>query len=275
MDIYGRGTETYLYLNGIKPREKLCLEDGVELQPSSCAPKPEEIISKTTNEMDIGVSCLFLRSVKACLHIVAGTPQELAVKAWNSQWDAILLGALYNCEIGFNFQCDVSPDEFSEANNFRVTNYHFKGLNAGKVRRLTQSEHAWLLAHYSSAHRLMDEDRFRNAVHCLASYRWHAVPRVQLALIWSGIEGLFQVDSELAFRVSLYIAKYLAPKSRSRQRAIFEEVRALYGIRSRAVHGSKLKFPDNSVLKSWKTLHRLVVKAAELGILPESEALCP
>ena len=31
----------------------------------------------------------------------------------------------------------------------------------------------------------------------MASYRWHSVPRVQLAVIWSGIESLFNVNTEV------------------------------------------------------------------------------
>ena len=228
MSIYVKGTESFLYLNGIDPRKEVVLEDGVVLLPASCSPTPDEIIAKSKSEVDIGVACIFLRSVSACLHIVANTPQELAVKVWNSQWDAILLSALYDCEIGFNFQSDVASEILNQAKEFHVTNYAFKGLNLGQTRKLTSGEHKWLESYYKSALRLMTEDRYQNAVHCLASYRWHSMPRAQLALIWSGIEGLFQIDYELSFRLSLYIAKYLAPRSHAKQRKIFDEVKKLY-----------------------------------------------
>ena len=96
-----------------------------------------------------------------------------------------------------------------------------------------------------------------------------------MALIWSGIEGLFQIDFELSFRLSIYIAKYLSPRSRARQKAIFEEVKKLYGIRSKAVHGGKLKEPNDAVKNSLEMLRRLVVKSAERGALPKSDELCP
>jgi len=275
MRILGKGIETYLYLNGIRPREKVRLNDAVVLFPSSCNPTPDEIIAKSRSEMDIGVACIFLRSVSACLHIVASTPRELAVKAWNSQWDAVLLSALYDCEVGHNFQSDVAPENFNEAKEFNVTNYAFKGLNSGEIKNLTSAEHAWLKAHYWTAQGLMDEDRYRNAVHCLASYRWHSMPRAQLALIWSGIEGLFQIDYELSFRLSLYIAKYLSPRSHARQKMIFDELKKLYGIRSKAVHGGKLKDSNAAVKRSLKILRRLIVKSAEQGTLPMIDELCP
>ena len=64
-----------------------------------------------------------------------------------------------------------------------------------------------------AAKALLDDDGYSNAVHCLSSYRWHSMPRAQLALLWSGIEGLFRVDHELSFRLSLYAAKFLCPSS--------------------------------------------------------------
>lgn len=275
MSIYVKGTESFLYLNGIDPRKEVVLEDGVVLLPASCSPTPDEIIAKSKSEVDIGIACIFLRSVSACLHIVANTPQELAVKVWNSQWDAILLSALYDCEIGFNFQSDVAPEILNQAKEFHVTNYAFKGLNLGQTRKLTSGEHKWLESYYKSALRLMTEDRYQNAVHCLASYRWHSMPRAQLALIWSGIEGLFQIDYELSFRLSLYIAKYLAPRSHAKQRKIFDEVKKLYGIRSKAVHGGILIPHFDSVKTSVDILRRLVVRSAEQGTLPESNKLYP
>ena len=211
--VLGQGTETYLYLNGIKPREEICLGEGVTLLPASCDPTPSNIVSKAKSELDIGVSCLFLRSVSACLHIVANTPKELATKTWNSQWDAILLSALYDCEIGFNFQSDLPPENFNESTMFHITNYHLKGFTSGQDKILTKAEHVWLQNNFQSAQELLEDERYNNAIHCLASYRWHAIQRAQLALIWAGIEGFFNVDYELSFRLSLYIAKYFAPKT--------------------------------------------------------------
>jgi len=241
--------------------------------PSSCSPTPDAIIEKSKSEVDMGVACIFLRSVSASLHITASTPKELAIKTWNSQWDAILLGALYDCEIGFNFQSDVAPEDFHQAGEFYVMNYAFKGLNSGQTRTLNNRDNDWLKNHYSSAWELMNEDRYQNAIHCLASYRWHSMPRAQLALLWSGIEGLFQIDYELSFRLSLYIAKYLAPRNQAKRRAIFNEVKKLYGLRSKAVHGGKLNSLSDAVKSSVDLLRKLVVKSAEQRMLPDCDKL--
>lgn len=70
--------------------------------------------------------------MSACFRIIADIPKDLAVRAWDSQWDAILLGAINDSEIGFNFQSNIPPEEFSDASEFRITNYAFKGLNREK-----------------------------------------------------------------------------------------------------------------------------------------------
>lgn len=273
MSFIGKGIETYIYLNGIKPSEPIPLGNGLELRPAKCNPDPDAIIAKSRSEIDIGVACVFLRSVSACFRVTAQSPKELAVRAWNSQWDAVLLSALHGCEIGCTFQSDVPPEQFSSANDFHVTNYHFKGLDLRGPTNVTPVKRRWMMNHYHAAKALLDRDQFREAVHCLSSYRWHTMPRLQLALLWSGIEGLFGVDYELSFRLSLYTARFLSPRSRVRQKAIFDSTKKLYSVRSKAVHGGKLKNPEQAVDESIELLRKLIVKCAETKSLPDTSSL--
>ena len=101
------------------------------------------------------------------------------------------------------------------------------------------------------------------------------MPRAQLALLWSGIEGLFSVDYELSFRLSLYIARFLSPRRGTRQKAIFDSVKNLYAVRSKAVHGGKLKNPHEAAKGTVKILRQLVVKCAERKGLPKTDDLAP
>jgi hypothetical protein len=101
------------------------------------------------------------------------------------------------------------------------------------------------------------------------------MPRAQLALLWSGIEGIFGVDHELSFRLSLYISRYLSPHRKEGQKKIFDDIKKLYSIRSKAVHGAKIKDPKESINKSVNILRKLVVKCADNGKLPEINKLAP
>jgi hypothetical protein len=141
---------------------------------------------------------------------------------------------------------------------------------------LSDADCTWLEQNFCHSQRLLSEHGFQNAVHCLATYHWHTLPRARLALLWAGIEGLFAVDSEIVFRVSLYSAKFLAPDDPSQQKQIFSDVKRLYGVRSKAVHGGKLKGdPHDSVVESVALLGRLVRACIEQQRLPVPEQLVP
>jgi len=251
------------------------LDKNILLRNAQCNPTPDETLKRSKNELEIGVSCLFLRSVTSCFQITAKDQKELAISTWNAQWDVLLLSAILNTEIGFNFESDVKPDDIEKAEYFRVSNYHLKGLISGKPYNLKKSDYKWLENYFKSAKNLMDLDAYNNAVHCLFSYRWHSMSRVQLVILWSGIEGLFGIDYELSFRLSLYISKYLSPRNKAKQKEIFDTIKSLYRTRSKAIHGAKLKKGEEAVSLSVSFLHKLIRKCAETGHLPIVEELVP
>lgn len=111
----------------------------------------------------------------------------------------------------------------------------------------------------------------------MASYRWHSVPRVQLAVIWSGIESLFNVNTEVSFRISLYIANFLGENEAQAQqifKQVFKQVRKMYSSRSSAVHGNKTKDNlESAVEESANLLTRILRRCAELNKLPDVDNL--
>jgi hypothetical protein len=70
-------------------------------------------------------------------------------------------------------------------------------------------------------------------------WRFAKEPRSAVARLWGGIEALFAINSELVYRISLSSACLLAERGEPRRRK-FEEVKRLYGLRSKVVHGEKL-----------------------------------
>ena len=273
--ISGRGRETFLYINGIGVGRKLQLVDGVELWPARCTPDPDDIIKMSKSEIDIGIAAIFLRQVNSQLRVTASDPKALAIAAWNSLWDCVLLSALHDCEAVCNFQCNKPAEGFNAKCKLEVTNYYLRGL-ARSVHMINKEESIWIEKHFQTARNLLDEPEFQNAVHCMATYRWHAHPRPRLALIWSGIEGLFNIKSEVVFRLSLYISRFLSPENRDEMKTIFSQVKRLYEQRSLAVHGSKHeKDLDKAAGESAQLLQTLIKKCAVSGNLPKVEELAP
>ena len=101
------------------------------------------------------------------------------------------------------------------------------------------------------------------------------MPRIQLAVLWAGIESLFSASSEIKFRISLYIARFLG-RDQAEQRILFNSVKKLYDLRSAAVHGSKVKNDSAiAVAESASLLWQLVRHCAEVRALPCETDLVP
>lgn len=276
MRISGSGRETFLYLNGIQVSRPIRLGNNAELLPAQCSPNPKDIISTAKSETDIGVIALFLRSVSSQIHLRASSSKQLAIDAWNTVWDAILVGAFCNCEVVCNLQSNVAAEKFNSDSKLEVTNYHFRGFSSGKPYIMTESEAIWIENHIGRARALLDLPAYQNAIHCLATYRWHTVPRVRLAILWAGIEGLFGIESEIVFRLSLYTARFLEPESGEKCSEVFASVKRLYKYRSAAVHGSKTKGNlEEAVDKSALLLLRLLKRCVTGNGLPKTELLAP
>lgn len=275
MRISGRGQETFLYLNGLGVCRPIRLADDVELLPALCSPAPDDIISVAGSEVDIGVMAIFLKQVQSQLRITATDAKALATLAWNSVWDGVLLSALYDCEAVCNFQCDKPAEEFGAQATLEITNYHLRGLT-NTPRTIDEQEATWVEANFEKARALLDQRGFQNAVHCLATYRWHGHARARLALVWAGIEGLFDIDSELVFRLSLYAARFLSPDDRDERREIFKNVKKLYKQRSAAVHGSEIKGDaEQAVVVSVELLQELIRQCIVTDGLPVGDDLAP
>ncbi len=70
-------------------------------------------------------------------------------------------------------------------------------------------------------------------------WRFATEPRSAISRLWSGIEAVFGITSELVYRISLLSACLLAERGDERLKK-FQNVKTLYGLRSKVVHGEQL-----------------------------------
>lgn len=277
MQIIGKGNTTYILLSGIEVPGEVLLSDNVKLIPADTSHLDfETAIATCSRPDDIAVVAAFIPRITAQLKIDAPTPKELAALAWNSSWDALLLSALFNTEVGFNLQSDTEASQISAQTNLHATNFHFHGFTHVKSHTLDDKEVDWVSSNFNEARLLLNNERFQTAVHCLASYRWHSMPRIKMAVLWAGIEGLFGASSEIRFRISLYISRFLHPEDANARKITFEVVKKLYNSRSSAVHGSKIKGDLlKSVEESAVLLKDLIRQSIENRAIPNEEELVP
>lgn len=273
MEIMGYGTETYLYINGIFTSDEIALHDRIVLAPIISGFHYGKISELLESDIDFAVAAVSGRTISSQMRIQAPNEEQLAYTAWNAAWDCILLGAIFHCEVMGNIQCDKPVEQLDKATSVNITNYAFRAM-LSEPYQLNSDDKKWINSFYSVAYQLLDKEPFMTAVHAMASYKWHSMPRVQLAILWSGIESLFEVSTEISFRISLYIANFLAGENAAKAKEIFVKTRKLYSSRSAAVHGGKIKGDiDELVSDSAALLNRIIRRCAELGALPDTQDL--
>ena len=102
------------------------------------------------------------------------------------------------------------------------------------------------------------------------------MPRIKLAVLWAGIEGMFGASSEIRFRISLYIARFLHQDDSDKRKLLFETVKKLYNSRSSAVHGLKIKGDiDAAVEESANILQNILLQCVENKSMPNENELVP
>jgi hypothetical protein len=139
----------------------------------------------------------------------------------------------------------------------------------GTNQPLRLADLQWIDTHFMDIQKLSRIPRFMTAVEALTTHHHHASHRVMSALLWTGIESLFQVNAELRFRLAALIALKLEARG-PRCLTLFRRIKALYDVRSKVVHGAEVdddKLVDH-VLEVRKLLSRLVCAFIVDGYMP-------
>ena len=132
---------------------------------------------------------------------------------------------------------------------------------------LVKEDAYWIRNNYETFNSLAAESKsFRFALATAVNWQYSSEPRIAIAQLWSGIEAVFDISSELSYRISLLIASMLEPRGVARQ-ARFAQVRKLYGVRSKAVHGEELSDVKltRAMLESFDILSKLLLLNVEKG----------
>ena len=277
MEVFAEKNETFILLNGISVDTDILLSDSILLQPADTSHLDlNSALSACSQPDDIAVVAAFIPRVRSQFRISAESPREASIIAWNSSWDALLLSAIFQTEIGFNLQSNSAACDISANSALRAMHRHMSGFNDAPPYVLTNNDADWISKHYTNARSLLEEDSFRTAVQCLSQHHWHPNPRIKLAMIWAGIEGIFCASSEIRFKISLYMARFLFPDNEVERQVVFEMVKRLYNVRSKAVHGGKLKGDLSlAATESANLLNKLLIKCIETGSLPREANLAP
>lgn len=153
--------------------------------------------------------------------------------------------------------------------NGGLLDYHLKVLSAGQTRieEINNDDIHWIAKHYEIFNKLSAEsDSFRFALEAAIDWRFSSDTRAAISRLWGGIESIFGIKLELIYRISILSASLLCPRGNQRKKK-YLEVKNLYGLRSKAVHGEQLSEEKRieAVYKSYYLLCDLLLLIIEKG----------
>lgn len=133
-----------------------------------------------------------------------------------------------------------------------------------RIGPVSVEDAAWIREHFEVFNDLAAQSQpFRFALEAAIDWRCAKDARSAVARLWSGIEAIFGITSELVYRISLLSASLLAERGDTRE-AKFEAVKKLYGLRSKVVHGEQL--PDEKVATALNDSYHLLADLLLLSI---------
>lgn len=133
-----------------------------------------------------------------------------------------------------------------------------------RVDAISPDDIQWMSDRFDTFNKMAaNSDSFRFALESSIDWRFAKDGRTAIARLWSGIEAIFGISSELVYRISLLSAALLVPRGAQR-REKFQEIKRLYGLRSKVVHGSKLS--DEKIAEAVDGSFRLLADLLNLAI---------
>lgn len=153
-----------------------------------------------------------------------------------------------------------------------ILDFHTQVLQLPTFRREapTEEDAEWCRGHFDKFNQLCaDSDKFRFALEAAIDWRYAKDHRAAISRLWAGIESLFGVSAELVYRLSVYSAALLSPRGAGRT-AMYERVKKLYSVRSKAVHGDKVTDDKltQGAAESFELLRSLLLLAIDRGRVP-------
>jgi hypothetical protein len=109
-------------------------------------------------------------------------------------------------------------------------------------------------------------ENFQTAVEALCTYMLASNDRMKVAQLWAGVEAIFEIQYELRYRLATLSAKFLG-SSPVQRREVYADMKALYGERSKIIHGQPLdkkKTKDTNEARVREHIRRIRSRLAQL-----------
>jgi hypothetical protein len=194
--------------------------------------------------------------------------EELAVKTWNSLWLFPLLSIACQCPCTSLYSWSGSQKvSFSVSTPFTAFRKPEDPIQA------SNDQLSWARTYIASFDAIQKDETFITALMSYSNSHHLFGNRPRIMQLWSGIECLFKVSSEISRTLAMYSALLLEEGDANSRYKCFKEIKKDYSVRSKVVHGT---IEDEDVLRqaytrASKLLARLLSRCVELSRVPTTE----
>ncbi|MEJ6500620.1 MAG: HEPN domain-containing protein [Rhodobacterales bacterium] len=220
---------------GVRFEDEFRLTDEAIFRPVSIKLDHIELMDRTLSKKECGIICSIADYICFELVTTADSEKDAAILGWNYQWSLILLSLISKRAI-FH---PISRFCRGEQEYYTLTNFFLSNAIFEEPHKLSKENQDAFVEVYPKFSQISDS-RFLHATSVAAHVNREPKFTVRMAAIWSGVEALLGVESELSFRIPLITAKLLAKSDEDRDE-MFRKTKRLYTIRSKCVHGASLK----------------------------------
>jgi hypothetical protein len=272
----GGAHSLFIVGHGIKVNSSFELASGIFVEPTVPHFEMQDAADGSARFADYSAVVTGRDLADFSLRIDSEHPgQALAVKGWNALWDFHLLSLAAQSPVCSIFSVTPGTRPIFAAANRNVLMRRF-----AEVTTISAEPLAWARDNKTAFDALIKVPAFNAAMRCYGNSHYLFDADMRIMLLWSGIEGLLSVDSELTRRIALY-STLMIKGSHEDKVKWFADVKKAYGVRSKAVHGGAAneQILQDGYQQASRILVRLLARCVEIGRVPipaefDALALC-
>jgi hypothetical protein len=223
--------------------ERFAMEGVATLQRVIEPPGEIELAGALENKINFGAIARYSHNIQFELAIHPLTPendQHIFTRAW---WIISALRVRTLSEFLVPIAANMSWSIIAAIDNGSCKTQFIEDVPLAKrfsnTTTISKENFEWVEANLVKFAELLEVPKFRLAVESLTTHNFQHSERMMAATLWSGIEALFEIQSELRFRLAAVIASILEERGNPRK-DLYRRIKKLYDTRSKAVHGSPL-----------------------------------
>lgn len=266
----GEAHSLFIVGHGISVRSTFELASGVFVEPTVPSFESEDAADGSAQFSDYSAVITGRELADFSIRVESEqSAKALAVKGWNALWNFHLLSLAAQSPV-----CSIFSVAPGTRPIFAAANRNVLMRRLCDAREIGAERLVWARDNKEAFDSLIEVPAFSRAMRCYGNSHYLFDTDMRIMLLWSGIEGLLSVDSELTRRIALYAA-LMIEGNHEEKTSWFAEVKKAYGVRSKAVHGGAVSesMLQDGYQQASRILVRLLARCVEIGRVPNPAEL--